>query len=115
MLKPTDEISFGLMSKLPGCNVSERRASLVKANRPVVEPLNIRRRQHGLFQTGLRDDSHRRGIAGDTVTRTRWKLEKSCISPREISGVGWPYNCGHGKRAEGKQDGGVARSSDEVW
>ena len=26
-----------------------------------------------------------------------------------------PYNCGHGKGAEGKQDGGVARSSDEVW
>jgi hypothetical protein len=23
MLKPTDEVSFGLMSKLPGCNVSE--------------------------------------------------------------------------------------------
>jgi len=24
MLKPTDKVSFGLMSKLPGCNVSER-------------------------------------------------------------------------------------------
>jgi len=27
MLKPTDKVSFGLMSKLPGCNVSERRAA----------------------------------------------------------------------------------------
>ncbi|MEX0805650.1 MAG: hypothetical protein WD688_20385 [Candidatus Binatia bacterium] len=25
------------------------------------------------------------------------------------------YNCGHGKRTEGKQDGGVARRSEEVW
>jgi hypothetical protein len=25
------------------------------------------------------------------------------------------YNRGHGKRAEGKQDGGLARSSEEVW
>ena len=24
MLKPTDKVSFGLMSELPGCNVSER-------------------------------------------------------------------------------------------
>jgi hypothetical protein len=24
-----------------------------------------------------------------------------------------PYNCGHGKRAERQQDGGVARSSEE--
>ena len=23
------------------------------------------------------------------------------------------YNCGHGKRTEGKQDGGLARSSEE--
>ena len=30
MLEPTDKVSFGLMSELPGCNVSERRASLVK-------------------------------------------------------------------------------------
>ena len=28
MMKPTDEVSFGLMSELPGCNGSER-ASLV--------------------------------------------------------------------------------------
>jgi hypothetical protein len=26
-----------------------------------------------------------------------------------------PYNCGHGKRTEGKQDDGVARRSCEVW
>ena len=32
MLKPTDKVSFGLMSELPGCNVSERGASLVTAN-----------------------------------------------------------------------------------
>jgi hypothetical protein len=25
MLKPTDKVSFGLMSEMPGCNVSERR------------------------------------------------------------------------------------------
>jgi hypothetical protein len=31
MLKPTDKVSLGLASKLPGCNVSERGASLVKA------------------------------------------------------------------------------------
>jgi len=24
MLKPTDKVSFGLISELPGCNVSER-------------------------------------------------------------------------------------------
>ncbi len=24
MLEPTDKVSFGLMSELPGCNVSER-------------------------------------------------------------------------------------------
>jgi len=24
MLKPNDKVSFGLMSELPGCNVSER-------------------------------------------------------------------------------------------
>jgi len=53
MLKPTDKVSFGLMSELPGCNVSERWASLVKIKKkPVVEPLNNRRRQHELFQTG---------------------------------------------------------------
>ncbi len=39
MLKPTDKVSLGLMSELPGCNVSERRASLVKAKTPVVEPV----------------------------------------------------------------------------
>ena len=30
MLEPTDKVSFWLASELPGCNVSERRASLVK-------------------------------------------------------------------------------------
>jgi hypothetical protein len=39
MLKPADKVSFGLMSELPGCNVSERRASLVRTNIPVVEPV----------------------------------------------------------------------------
>jgi len=86
MLKPTDEACFGQVSELPGCNVSERRASLVKAKTPVVEPLDIRRRQHGLFQSGLWDSSHRRGISGDTVTGRRWKLEKSCLSQGEILG-----------------------------
>jgi hypothetical protein len=35
------------------------------------------------------------------------------LLPEEILEEGRPYNCGHGKGAEGKQDGGVARSSDE--
>ena len=26
-----------------------------------------------------------------------------------------PYNCGHRKRTEGKQDDGVARRIEEVW
>jgi hypothetical protein len=30
MLKPSDKVSLGLMTKLPGCNVSEHWASLVK-------------------------------------------------------------------------------------
>ena len=37
------------------------------------------------------------------------------FAPGEILGGDWSYNCGHGKGTEGKQDGGVARSSDEVW
>jgi hypothetical protein len=52
-------------------------------------------------------------VGGDTVTGTRQKLEKSCMPRGEILGMGRPYNCGHGKRAERQQDGGVARSSDE--
>jgi hypothetical protein len=36
-------------------------------------------------------------------------------APGEIPGEDWPHNCGLRKRAEGKQDGGVARRSDEVW
>jgi hypothetical protein len=39
MLKHTDKVSYGLMSELPGCNASERRASLVKVKVPVVEPV----------------------------------------------------------------------------
>ena len=39
MLKPTDKVSFGLMSELSGCNASERRASLVKVKIAVVEPV----------------------------------------------------------------------------
>ena len=31
----------------------------------------------------------------------------------EILEEGRPYNCGHGKGAERRQDGGVARSSEE--
>ena len=77
----------------------------------MVEPLKIRRRQHGLFQTGQEDSSHRRGNGGDTVTGTRWKLEKSCLPEEKLSEEGKPYNCGHGKGAEWQQDGGVARSS----
>jgi len=67
MLKPTDKVSFRLMSELPGCNASERWASLVKVKRPVVEPVFIRRRRHGLFHAGWRNNSHRRGSGGDTV------------------------------------------------
>jgi len=42
-------------------------------------------------------------MGGDTVTGTRWKLEKSCLSQGEILGRGRPYNCGHGKGAEGNR------------
>jgi hypothetical protein len=35
------------------------------------------------------------------------------LPQEEILEEGRPYNCGHGKGAEGKQDGGVAHSSDE--
>jgi len=54
----------------------------------MVEPLKSRRRQHGLSQTGWVDSLHRRGISGDTVTRTRWKLEKSWLPHGEILGEG---------------------------
>jgi hypothetical protein len=36
------------------------------------------------------------------------------MSQGEISGGARPYNR-HGKGAEGKQDDGVARRSEEVW
>jgi hypothetical protein len=35
------------------------------------------------------------------------------LPKEEILEEGRPYNCGHGKGAERRQDGGVARSSDE--
>jgi hypothetical protein len=35
------------------------------------------------------------------------------LPQEETLGGARSYNCGHGKGAEGKQDGGVARSSDE--
>jgi len=81
----------------------------------MVEPFKSRRRQYGLFQTGWGNSLHRRGIGGDTVTKTRWKLEKSCLPQEKFLEKDRSYNCGHGKRAEGKQDGGVAHSSNEVW
>ena len=56
---------------------------------------------------------------GDTVTGRRWKLEKSCCPREKFQERGRPYNRGHGKGAEGKQDGGLARSSEEgehkIW
>jgi hypothetical protein len=33
----------------------------------------------------------------------------------KILGGDRSYNCGHRKGSEGKQDGGVVRSSEEVW
>jgi hypothetical protein len=42
MLKLADKVSLGLMSELPDCNVSERRASLLKVKFPVVEPVIVR-------------------------------------------------------------------------
>ncbi len=50
MLKPADKFSVRLMSKLPGCNVSDRRARLVKANIPVVETLDIAEDSMGYFK-----------------------------------------------------------------
>jgi hypothetical protein len=43
------------------------------------------------------------------------KLEKSCLPQEKFMEKDRPYNRGHGKRTEGKQDGGVARRSEEVW
>ncbi len=42
MRKPTDKACFGQVSELPGCNASERWASLVTAKIPVVEPVKKR-------------------------------------------------------------------------
>jgi len=77
--------------------VNAEQASIKTVRSLVVEPLKYRRRQNGASQTGWSDVTHQRGIGGDTVTRTRWKLEKSCMSQREISGAGRPYNRDTGK------------------
>jgi hypothetical protein len=78
MLKPTDKVSLGLMSELPGCNASERRASLDKDGWiPGGRAAQISAKTEWVIATGWSDDTPQRGISGDTATRTRWKLEKS--------------------------------------
>jgi len=57
--------------------LNAEQASIKTVRSLVVEPLKYRRRQNGASQTGWSDVTHQRGIGGDTVTRTRWKLEKS--------------------------------------
>jgi hypothetical protein len=78
MLKPTDKVSARLMSKLPGCNASERRASLDKDGwNTGGRAAQVSAKTEWSIATGWSDVTHQRGIGGDTVTRTRWKLEKS--------------------------------------
>ena len=40
MLKPTDKVSFGLMSELPGCKVSERCSTIGDIDKKFLDSLN---------------------------------------------------------------------------
>ena len=57
---------------------------------------------------------HTGGVVAATRQQGHDRNWRSPVCPgKKFSEEGRPYNCGHGKRAERQQDGGVAGSSDE--
>jgi hypothetical protein len=87
MLKPIDKVSFGLMSELPGCNVSERWASLVKikvrwSSLSIIgeDSMDYFRLAKGIMHTG--------GVLAATRNRKTMETGEVLYAPGEIPGEG---------------------------
>ena len=103
MLKPTDKVSARLASELPGCNVSERQASLVNAKIPVVEAIILGEDSMDYFRLA-QGIVHTGGVLAATRQQGHDRNWRSPVCLEEkFSEEGRPYTADTGKGPSGSR------------